>query len=102
MTLNKYHIEDSLVKFYGYYSIITSDKDLTYLKRGDAISSEAVFNFNLYLDLYIFLLEYSLDWFDDDDEYREDDAPISLDELELVIDRGNELIKTLVDNPLNY
>lgn len=100
--LDKYHIEDSIVKFKAYYSTITSDKDLTYYKEGDVLSSEAIFNFNMYLELYIYLLEYSLTWFDDTDTYREVDAPISLDEISTVIDRGDELIKAMIELPINY
>ena len=102
MNIEKYHIENKITKYKAYFSTITSDKDLTYLKQGDILSSEAIFNFNMYLEMYIYLLEYSLDWFDDTDEYREDDAPISLNEISLLIDKGDELIKTMIQLPINY
>ncbi len=101
MSLDKYHVSDSVVKFKSYYSIITSDKDLTYYKTGDVLSSEAIFNFNMYLELYTYILEYSLTWFDDLNEFREDDAPISITEINLVIDRGDELIKSMIQLPIN-
>lgn len=100
--LDKYHILDTIVKFKAYYSIITLDKDLTYYKSGDVLSSEAIFNFNMYLELYIWLLEYSLTWFDDADVFREDDSPITISEINLVIDRGDELIKSMIQLPINY
>lgn len=101
MNLNTYHINDTITKFKAYYSTITSDKDLTYYKSGDVMSSEAIFNFNMYLELYIYLLEYSLDWFDDTDTL-DSDAPFTLNELSLVIDRGDELIKSIIELPINY
>jgi len=101
MNLNSYHINDTIIKFKAYYSTITSDKDLTYYKSGDVLSSEAIFNFNMYLELYIYLLEYSLDWFDENDDLMED-APFALAELSTVIDRGNELTKSMIELPINY
>lgn len=146
--LDRYHILDSITKFKAYYSIITSDKDITYLKQGDVLSSEAIFNFNMYLELYISLLEYSLSWFEvetaqtltelsgdqipglDTPEgyiitgeesavptaspggsqvlsgnygnYREEDAPITIKQLSTMIDRGNELVKSMITLPINY
>lgn len=145
--INRYHILDTITKFKAYYSTITSDKDLTYLKGGDVISSEAIFNFNLYLELYIYLLECSLDWFEVETdtiltelagdeipgidtpegyiitgeesavptaspggsyvitqtygEYR-DDAPFTLKQLSEMIDTGDELIKSMIELPINY
>lgn len=99
--LDKSHIEDTIVKFKGYRIIVTDTKDLVYAKRGDMISSESIFFFNMYLEMYLSILEYSLTWFDNTDTYREDDAPISLDEINTVINRGNELITVLINTPLN-
>ena len=100
--LDKEYIEDTIVKFKGYYGVITVDKDIEYFKNGDIISSEAIFNFNTYLELYIFILEYSLTWFDSNDQFDEDNAPFTLTKLSDMIDKGNELVKTIIQLPLNY
>lgn len=100
--LDKTKIEESITKFKTYYSIITVDKDLTYLKGGDTLTSETIFNTNMYLELYIFLLEYSITWFDNSDIYDSENAPVSLTELSSVIDKGDELVKSLIELPLNY
>ena len=100
--MDRDHIEDTIIKFKSYYSIITVDKDLEYFKNGDVLSSEAIFNFGIYLELYVYLLEYSTEWFDDSDIFREDDAPITINEINSVINRGDELIKTIIKLPLNY
>lgn len=99
--LDKYHIEDTITKFKGYYSQIITEKDYYYLTIGAIIAAKQVFYKASYLELYIYLLEYSLTWFDSLDEYMTDDAPISLAQISLMIDKGDELIKSIIQLPLN-
>lgn len=99
--LDKSNIEDSIVKFKTYNSIIADTKDLYYLKRGDYLTSTKIFYKNMYLDLYISLLEYSLLWFDSSDVYS-DEAPFTLLELDDVIDKGDELIKSIIELTISY
>lgn len=99
--LSSSNIEDSIIKFKAYNSIIADTKDIYNLKRGDYLTSNKIFFKNMYLELYIYLLEYSLTWFDDNDDYIED-APFTLLELGEVIDKGNELIKSIIEQSINY
>ena len=98
--LDKDSVIDTINKFKAYHAIITVDKDLFYFTGGDFINSDKIFHHCLYLDLYISVLEYSLEWFDIDN-YLLETSPITEVELNTLISRGNELIKSIVRLPLN-
>lgn len=98
--LDKYHIEDSIVKLKGYYSEIITDQDSYYASRGNISFANKIFYKAAYLELYIFQLDYSLTWFNDSGEYDED-APVTLSDLSSVIDKANELVRSLIELPIN-
>lgn len=98
---DKEHIEDSIVKFSAYISLIISDKDIARLKVGDIKLADEAFYKCLYLELYTFILMYSLDWLDVDDEVLET-SPVTALEINDIIDNGDELIKSIIQLPLTY
>jgi hypothetical protein len=98
---DKSHIEDSIVKFSAYISLITSDEDIARLKVGDIKLADEAFYKCLNLELYTFILTYILDWFDVDDDLMTD-SPLTYDEINNIIDNGDEIIKSIIELPLNY
>jgi hypothetical protein len=98
--LDKSTIESYIIEFQNVRVVSTDTKDIAYMKTGDSISSESLFFFNSYLDLYIYTLQYSLLWFDDSDVYDEDNAPLSLDDISEIISRGKELVFLLTGTAL--
>jgi hypothetical protein len=99
--LNRSSIEDTIQKFKSYLSIITTDKDIFYYKGGDTLSSERIFKHSIYLELYISLLDYSLEWIDDNSDELKETAPFTDKQLTNVIIRGTELIKSIIKLSLN-
>lgn len=98
MSLNVSSVEDSIVKYKAYLSILLVDNDLESYVNGDVRNSKKHLDKNMYLDLYIYVLDYSLDWFEND--ALSEEAPITDEELSDLIDKANELISS-IELPLN-
>lgn len=91
-------IQDALVK-YKAYCALQGISYTDFLKSANMINSEKAIWYNQYLELYIYLLEYTLDWTNTNGDLEED-SPIDEDDLDELINRANELIHTLFETPL--
>jgi hypothetical protein len=75
------------------------EKNINDISNGDLLLPIKELNKSKYLDLYTYQLKCSIDWIDDNGALR-DDSPLSIDDIHLIVDMGNELINITFDNAI--